>query len=85
MFEFLATQKFIKSLEKSDAVLSQEIRQKLRFLAKQENPLFFAKKIKGYKNIFRFRSGDYRIVFELNESKITLLSAKHRKEVYENL
>ena len=85
MFEFLATQKFIKSLKKLDEARSEEIKQKLRFLTGQENPLFFAKKLKGYKSIFRFRSGDYRIIFELNENKISLLVAGHRKEVYKNL
>lgn len=60
MFEFLATQRFIKSLEKLDSSRGEEVKQKLRFLAKQGNPLWFAKKIKGYKSIFRFRSGDIR-------------------------
>lgn len=85
MFEFLATQKFIKSLQKLDTTHTEEINQKLRFLVKQENPIWFAKKIKGYENIFRFRSGDYRILFSLNGNKITLLVAAHRKEVYKNL
>lgn len=85
MFEFFATQAFIKSLQKLDSTTSGEIKKKLRFLSEQENPLLFAKKIKGYKNIFRFRSGDYRILFDLNDYKIFLLLAKHRKEIYKNL
>jgi len=85
MFEFLATQSFIHSLEKLDASTSAEIKKKLQFLAKQENPIWFAKKLKGYKNIFRFRSGNYRMTFELSESRIILLSAKHRKEIYKGL
>lgn len=85
MFEFLVTQKFIKSLEKLDESNGREVKKKLHFLAKQENPLFFAKKIKGHKNIFRFRAGDYRIVFELYENQISLIATGHRKEIYKNL
>ncbi len=85
MFEFFATQTFIKSLRKLDSATNSNIKERLRFLSEQENPLLFAKKIKGYKNVFRFRSGDYRILFDLNDNKIFLLLAKHRKEIYKNL
>jgi mRNA-degrading endonuclease RelE of RelBE toxin-antitoxin system len=35
-----------------------------------------------FKGLFRIRSGNYRIVFALNEETITIVSILHRKEVY---
>ncbi|MBI5413058.1 type II toxin-antitoxin system RelE/ParE family toxin [Candidatus Peregrinibacteria bacterium] len=85
MFEFLITPDFTKSLEKLDFEIQKQIKEKLIYLSDQENPLFLAKRLKGYKNIFRFRAGDFRIVFRLSQKKIFLLLVKHRKDIYENL
>ncbi|HUD81721.1 MAG TPA: type II toxin-antitoxin system RelE/ParE family toxin [Patescibacteria group bacterium] len=31
---------------------------------------------------YRFRVGDYRVVFDLNKNKIIILMIEHRREVY---
>lgn len=85
MFEFIVTPKFIKSLKNLDLTVQQYIKEKLAFFSVHENPLIFAKKLKGYKDLFRFRSGDFRIIFRLSKTKIYLLLAKHRKNIYEGL
>lgn len=43
------------------------------------------KKMHGYTNAYRIRCGDYRIIFEVNRTIITILVIKvgHRKDVYE--
>jgi mRNA interferase RelE/StbE len=48
-----------------------------------------AEKIEGRKNLYRIRSGDYRIIYEI-QGKILLLlilvvKIGHRREVYERL
>jgi len=83
MYEFLVTDDFRDSLKKLDSQVQRDIKNKLKFLASTENPLLFSKKLKGYKNIFRFRCGDFRIVFQLKGKTILLLLVKHRKEIYE--
>lgn len=85
MFEFIVTLKFVKSLKNLDLTIQQHIRQKLKFFSAHENPLIFAKKLKGHKDLFRFRAGDFRIIFRLSKIKIFLLLAKHRKDIYEGL
>lgn len=85
MFEWLATKQFLDLLEKLDEQIQIRVKEKIQFLSKQENPLFLAKKLRGYKDLFRFRVGDYRIVFRLSLRTIILLRVKHRSEVYENL
>lgn len=85
MFEFLVTDDFKKSLDELDKSVQERVKEKLNFLSQQENPLIFAKKLKGHKNIFRFRAGDFRIIFQISNKKIVLLFIKHRKEVYKGL
>lgn len=85
MFEFLASSDFVKNIQKLDPAIQKQIKEKLRFLQETENPLLFAKKLKGYKNIFRFRAGNLRMVVRLEQQKIILLFVKHRKDIYEGL
>jgi len=44
-------------------------------------------KLKGHKDSYRIRSGDYRIIFNQYDSKLLILflEVKHRKEVYKDL
>lgn len=85
MFEFIVTPKFIESLKDLDLTVQQHIKQRLKFFSAHENPLIFAKKLRGYKDLFRFRAGDFRIIFRLSKTKFFLLLAKHRKDIYEGL
>jgi len=41
-------------------------------------------KLKGYENEYRIRIGDYRVRYEIEDEKLTilLLQCKHRKDVY---
>lgn len=82
MLQFLWSKDFEMSIEKFDKTTQAYIKEKLQFFASSENPLFHAKKLKGPKDKYRFRAGDYRIIFRLTENQIILLTAKHRKEVY---
>jgi mRNA interferase RelE/StbE len=42
------------------------------------------RKLKGEKNLWRLRVGDYRIIMEINQERlvITALHVAHRREVY---
>ena len=65
----------------------KQVAQKLRFYISLNNPLEHAKKLKNPNlGTYRFRVGDYRIIFDIdnqNNIKILLiLRIKHRKDVY---
>ena len=81
-FQFTITDTFVYSLEMLEKKVKARVKKKLKVLSKYEKPLFFAKKLKAKKNIFRFRAGDYRIVFRLEGNEIILLMVKHRKDIY---
>ena len=53
----------------------------------ETNPIKNAKALKGvFQGLFRYRVGDYRVVFEFDENGVvyvvTILRIKHRKDIY---
>ena len=78
---------FTKSAERELGKLNKNTRikilQKLRFYLQQTNPLDFADTITD-KNVgqFRFRIGDYRVIFDIERNTIFILSVGHRKDIY---
>ncbi len=70
-----------------DEIAARRIAGKLRFFAAQQNPLRFAKRLTGSaQGEYRFRVGDYRILFDVNRSRVItilfILRVKHRREAY---
>ena len=49
-----------------------------------ENPYHNVKKLKGVKNIFRTRVGDYRVTFEIKDREliIQIVHVGDRKDIY---
>ena len=43
------------------------------------------KKLVGYKDLYRIRSGDYRVVYQYTAGKLLILIVRlgHRKEIYD--
>lgn len=74
-------EKALEKLEKLDKHVQQRIIKKIEYLA--ENFTFHnIKKLKGLEE-YRFRVGDYRIIFILREDQIVILNLGHRKNIYE--
>lgn len=82
-FEF--TKDFRDALHELPSDAQVFIKGKLIFFASCDNPLLFAKKLKGAKNIYRFRIGNYRAVFRIERSMYIFLTVKDRKDVYQGL
>lgn len=77
-----------KDLKRLDANVVQRVLKKVDEYAKLNDPMVKAKKLKGFEvDTYRFRVGDYRVVFRLDpKSKklvvLVVLRVAHRKEVY---
>jgi mRNA interferase RelE/StbE len=41
------------------------------------------KKLKGFKNKYRLRAGNYRVLFELEGSRLVVYDVGDRKDIYE--
>ncbi|CAF23714.1 type II toxin-antitoxin system RelE family toxin [Candidatus Protochlamydia amoebophila] len=83
-YELFVNPRVEKALSKIDKHMALKIRNNIRSLAANPRPLG-VKKIKGNDNAYRIRVGDYRIIYEIYDSKILILivNVGHRKEVYE--
>ena len=82
-YEYVFTRAAVKDIEKLDSVVKKRIKQKLEFFIIQPDPLLVAKKLVNAKaGTYRWRVGDYRIIFDVDEDKIVILQVQHRKNIY---
>ena len=76
-----------KAVQKQLNNFSQKIRSRLlteiRLLKINPRP-HGVKKLKGYKNTYRIRVGNYRIIYEIEDREmiILVLSSVHRRDAY---
>jgi mRNA interferase RelE/StbE len=83
MFKIFFKQSAARALDKFPSSVRIRILNKLAFYAKQSNPLLFAERLKDPSvGSWRFRVGEYRIIFDIIEDKILILKIGHRKEIY---
>jgi len=82
--EILYSDSARKDLENLPKEIQKRIANKMRFFAGQNDPLKFAKRLTDhYLGQHRFRIGDYRVVFDVIDSRIFVLKIAKRDEVYE--
>lgn len=80
--------KFKASADKRFSKLPKDIQiriiRKLEFFLSQQDPLFYAEILTNpIIGTYRFRIGDYRIVFDLEDDEIIMIvDVDHRKDIY---
>lgn len=75
----------VKDLKKLPINIQKRIAEKLKFYLEQHEPLDYAVPLIGGGKVgdYRFRIGDYRIVFDFVDNQhILILMVEHRREVY---
>jgi mRNA interferase RelE/StbE len=78
---------FSKSAFRQFSKLPKEIQKrisnKIDFYINQKNPIIFAEMLTDSDlGDFRFRIGDYRIIFDFYKDTIYVLKIGHRKDIY---
>ena len=72
-----------KQLSRLAPDIQNRINGKLDFYISQRAPLEFSEKLTDSKfGQWRYRVGDYRILFDINGDKIIILKIGHRKNIY---
>ncbi len=73
-----------KELEALTAALVRRIFPKVEGLAKEPRPKG-CRKLRGEKNLWRIRIGDYRVVYEVKEDEkvVDIIAIRHRSAAYE--
>jgi len=71
-------EKELKKITKIDQIV---IARKIRLI--KESPVILnEEKLSGYKNIYRVRIGEYRIVYRRTVKEIYIVLIGHRKDIY---
>ena len=80
-YRLVYTHRAIKDIRKLESVVKKRIGKTL--LKYEENPLKYAVRLTESKlGTYRFRIGDYRAIFDLEENEIVVLRVGHRKDIY---
>ena len=72
-----------KFIRKQDTPIQQQIIRKLRELEVNPRP-HGCKRLQGQKDLYRVRTGDYRIIYTIKDNQLLVLVAQvgHRRDVY---
>ena len=80
-YEF--SQSAFRQLERLPKSIQRQIVKKLDYFIISNNPLQFANRlINSDIGSYRFRIGDYRVVFDMEEETCVILAVGHRKDIY---
>ena len=81
--DYAFTPQALKQLEKLPKDIQVRIVKKLDFYCMQKSPLDFAEHLTDRSlGSYRFRIGDWRVVFDIEQEKIVVLVVGHRREIY---
>ena len=85
MYELFIEQSAEKGIKKLPKDIVSRIISKIKSLAENPRPAG-CRKIVGSDQDYRFRMGDYRVVYELDEEnkRITIMAVGHRKDIYQS-
>ncbi len=80
-YKLLYTKSAVKDIKKLDSVAKKKIKKKLEIYSSK--PFFYAKKLTDTKlETYRWRIGNYRVVFDIDGKDIIVLRIGHRREIY---
>ena len=83
MFSFEFKKQAIKDLKKLPKLVQEEILKKLNFYLSSDKPLSFAHRLINHEiGEYRFRMGNYRVIFDVLDEKIIILTIGHRRDIY---
>lgn len=77
---------FDKAAKKLDRAIAARIFKALYALAKLEDPTTRCKALSGpLKGLWRLRVGDWRVILDIQHSKVTIIALQlgHRSEIYD--
>lgn len=82
IFSYQFTASARKQLKKLPQEIQLRIVKKIKFFC-QTNPLIYAERLSSFDlGDYRFRVGNYRVIFDLKGCMITVLVLGHRREIY---
>ena len=83
MMEIIFSDRARKEWSRLERSVQNQLRKKMAFYLQSGEPLKFAERLHGPSlGEYRFRIGDYRMIFDIGGSEILVLKVGHRKDIY---
>lgn len=83
MFDYQFTNTSLKRFKKLSRDVQLRIIRKLDYFCSQEDPIDFAEPLtKNELGQYRFRVGDYRVIFDLEDEVLVIHDVDNRKDIY---
>lgn len=83
-YNLLYTGRAERDIKKLDPFIKRQIGKAI--LRLKNNPVEHSEKLTDPKiGTYRFRVGDYRVIFDIDENNIVILRVGHRKEIYRRM
>ncbi|PIR80211.1 MAG: type II toxin-antitoxin system mRNA interferase toxin, RelE/StbE family [Candidatus Levybacteria bacterium CG10_big_fil_rev_8_21_14_0_10_35_13] len=80
-YKIVYTRSAFKDIQKIDSVAKKRIKKKIEEFT--INPIKSAKRLTSSNlGTYRWRVGNYRIIFDVDKNNIVILRIGHRKEIY---
>ena len=81
MYKVVLTKRSLKDLENIDGYNKSRIAVKLKEYSKE--PQKYGEKLMSHKiGTYRFKIGDYRVIFDIDNNNLVILRIGHRKNIY---
>lgn len=86
MYKVIYSENSVKDLRRIDKTVAQRIIKKIKSFSEKKDIKLYSKALKGFEGKYRFRIGDYRAIFTIDDSGkihiLMILNVKHRKDIY---
>lgn len=83
MFDYQFTKSSLGRFQKLPRDIQKRIIEKLDYFCVQDNPLRFAETLtQPQLGRYRFRIGNYRVVFDLEKKMLVIHDVWHRRDIY---
>ena len=83
-YRLVYTHRALRDIRRLEEKIKQRIGKALKRYGKE--PLNYASKLTDPKlGMYRFRIGDYRVIFDIEDEEIVVLRVGHRRDIYRSL
>lgn len=81
MYSLIYTSRARRDIKRLDIIVQKRLKKSLEYF--RERPLYYAEKLQDRAlGNYRFRVGNYRVIFDSDNHDIVILRVGHRREIY---
>ena len=81
MYQILYTRRAEKDILQFEPRMRKRVGERILFMSK--NPFHYAERLTDpHIGTYRFRIGDYRVIFDIAETSVIILRIGHRRDIY---